>query len=340
MTKPKAVVLGAGAWGTTFSQILSDAGLDVTVWARNQVLADFINDGENPRYLPGIRLPKNVCATTSIAEGMETDPRLVVVAVPSYAVEDVVAQTGVADSNAVVASLVKGIDLSSYRTMAQVIAQAADISEDRVAAVSGPNLSREIAERQPAAAAVASTDFDTAREVAKLCHVPYYRCYVSTDVMGCEIAGATKNVIALAIGAAEGMGLGTNTRATLISRGLAEMTRLGVALGANPSTFSGLAGVGDLIATCSSTLSRNYSLGRHMGQGKTLEEALPLLPGVAEGARSAKPILELANRLDVDMPITRAVVAVLHQGASTVQMGEMLVNRPQKTDGWEIELLD
>ncbi|MSS83715.1 NAD(P)-dependent glycerol-3-phosphate dehydrogenase [Actinomycetaceae bacterium WB03_NA08] len=340
MTSQNVVVLGTGAWGTTFSQVLADAGLSVTMWGRNQAVVEFINEGENPTYLPGIELSEQIRATTDIGEAMATDPVMVVVAVPSYAVAETVSQANLASIDAHIVSLVKGIDLETYHTMVHVIAESAGISEDRIAALSGPNLSREIAQRQPAAAAIASSSFDTAKKVAQLCHTHYFRCYVSTDVIGCEIAGVAKNVIAMAIGAAEGMGLGANTRATLISRGLAEITRLGIAMGAKPGTFSGLAGVGDLIATCSSKLSRNYSLGFHLGQGRTLKDSLSRLPGVAEGARSAKPILQLANSLDVDMPITRGVVAVLHEGATAEQMGEMLLSRPQKTDGWEIELLD
>lgn len=340
MNNETAVVLGTGAWGTTFAQVLADAGHNVVMWGRNEDLVESINEGENPRYLPGIELPSTIRATTDMDQAMATDPTMVVVAVPSYAVAEVVAKSGAGSTDAILVSLVKGIDLSSYQTMAQVVAEAAGVFPDRVVAISGPNLSREIAQRQPAAAAVASTSFDSARMVAQFCRTSYFRFYVSTDIIGCEFAGATKNVIALAIGAAEGMGLGTNTRATLMSRGLAEMTRLGIAVGAKPGTYSGLAGVGDLIATCSSKLSRNYSLGFHIGQGESLREAMSSLPGVAEGARSATPILELATSLDVDMPITRAVVSVLQDGATAEEMGEMLLARPQKTDGWEIELLD
>ena len=175
--------------------------------------------------------------------------------------------------------------------------------------------------------------------IARTCHTSTFRPYVSGDVLGCEIAGAVKNVIAVAIGAAEGMGLGINTRATLITRGLAEMTRLGTTLGASADTFAGLAGIGDLVATCSSKLSRNYSLGVRMGRGASLDEALELSPGVVEGVRSALPILQLARAHDVDMPITESVVRVVHDGDSIEHMGQMLMSRPQKMDGWRIELL-
>ena len=181
--------------------------------------------------------------------------------------------------------------------------------------------------------------YELAKEIARTCHNSYFRPYVSTAVVGTEMAGATKNVIAVAIGAAEGMGLGINTRSTLITRGLAEMTRLGTALGADPATFAGLSGIGDLVATCSSRLSRNFSLGHRLGSGMGLAEALALSPGVVEGVASASPILQVAASVGVDMPITGAVVEVVEGRASIEDMGRMLLARPQKMDGWKIELV-
>ena len=223
--------------------------------------------------------------------------------------------------------------------MGEVIADASGVPEERIAVLSGPNLSREIAEQQPTATVVASTDVELAKEIARACHNSYFRPYVSTDVVGTEMAGATKNVIAVAIGAAEGMGLGINTRSTLITRGLAEMTRLGTALGADPATFAGLSGIGDLVATCSSRLSRNFSLGHRLGSGMSLAEAMALSPGVVEGVASAGPILQVAASVGVDMPITSAVVEVVEGRASIADMGRMLLSRPQKMDGWKIELV-
>lgn len=340
MNDNQAVILGTGAWGTTFAQILADAGKNVTMWGRSADVVEFINSGENSKYLPGIELPGSISATTELNEALETDPALVTLVVPTAAIGEVLEQASLSEIDSLVLSLTKGIEPGTYRTVQQMIVEEGNIPEQRVAVLSGPNLSREIALRQPAAAVVASESFDTAKQIAQWTHNAYFRPYVSTDVIGCEIAGATKNVIALAIGAAEGMGLGANTRATLITRGLAEITRLGIALGAKPKTFAGLAGVGDMIATCSSKLSRNYSLGFRLGQGMEFAEAMALSPGVAEGARSALPILELAQSLEVDMPITAGVVAVLHEGATAEEMGEMLLGRPQKMDGWEVELLD
>ena len=334
-----AAVLGTGAWGTTFAQVLADAGMTVRMWGRNDSVVDFINSHENSPYLPGIHLSDTVSATTDLGEAVR-GAELVAVAVPVSAVRATVAAAApdLADEAALL-SLAKGLELETRRTVHDVIREASGRPSESIAVLSGPNLSREIAEHNPTATVVACEDAELATRIAIACHNPYFRPYVSTDVIGCEIAGATKNVIAVAIGAAEGMGLGTNTRATLITRGLAEMTRLGTTLGAQSETFAGLAGIGDLVATCSSKLSRNYSLGLRMGRGASLDEALHLSPGVAEGARSAVPILQVAREHGVDMPITEAVVRVVHEGATIDEMGEMLLSRPQKMDGWRIELL-
>lgn len=335
----RAAVLGTGAWGTTFAQILADAGLKVTMWGRKDTTVDFINSGENATYLPGIELSDQISASTLI-EDVVTGAQLIVVAVPVAGVRSTleVARPCLSDDVAIV-SLAKGLELVSHLRVDQIIEQASGLGQDRIAVISGPNLSREIAEHQPTATVVASTNQQLAIDIAKACHTSYFRPYVSTDVIGCEIAGATKNVIAVAIGAAEGMGLGLNTRATLITRGLAEMTRLGQALGGDPATFAGLAGIGDLMATCSSRLSRNFSLGHRMGAGLSLDKALALSPGVVEGVRSAEPILAVADSLGIDMPISAAVLAVVSGDATIEQMGQMLLARPQKMDGWEISLL-
>lgn len=335
----RAAVLGTGAWGTTFAQILADAGLKVTMWGRKDTTVDFINSGENATYLPGIELSDQISASTLI-EDVVTGAQLIVVAVPVAGVRSTLeaARPCLSDDVAIV-SLAKGLELVSHLRVDQIIEQASGLGQDRIAVISGPNLSREIAEHQPTATVVASTNQQLAIDIAKACHTSYFRPYVSTDVIGCEIAGATKNVIAVAIGAAEGMGLGLNTRATLMTRGLAEMTRLGQALGGDPATFAGLTGIGDLMATCSSRLSRNFSLGHRMGTGLSLDEALALSPGVVEGVRSAEPILAIADSLGIDMPISAAVLAVVSGDATIEQMGQMLLSRPQKMDGWEISLL-
>ena len=306
MSMTTAAVLGTGAWGTTFAQVLADAGVDVTMWGRNADTISFINGGENPTYLPGIELSERINATTDIAEAV-AGRELVVVAVPVKAVRATLepARASFVPDVALL-SLAKGLELGTLKRVDEIIADASGVPHSRIAVLSGPNLSREIAERQPTAT---------------------------------EMAGATKNVIAVAIGAAEGMGLGINTRSTLITRGLAEMTRLGTALGADPATFAGLSGIGDLVATCSSRLSRNFSLGHRLGSGMSLDEAMALSPGVVEGVASAGPILQVAASVGVDMPITSAVVEVVEGRATIADMGRMLLARPQKMDGWKIELV-
>lgn len=337
--KNKVAVVGGGSWGTTFAQILADSGHEVCVWARREIIVEMINGHENSTYLPGVTLADSITATTDLKEAVE-GADLVVVAVPTAVLASTISEAVKYAPNAIYAALAKGIEVGSRKTVTEVMAEAGGLPDSQVAVISGPNLSMEIAMQQPAASVVASKDLETAKQIARACHNSYFRPYVSTDLVGVEIAGATKNVLALAIGAAEGMGFGANTRATLITRGLAEMTRLGIALGAKPGTFAGLAGIGDLVATCSSKLSRNYSLGYRLGRGLSLEDALSLSPGVAEGTQTVTPLLQLAYEKGVDMPIARGVYAVISGGATVEQMGEMLLGRPQKMDGWEIELLD
>ena len=289
--------------------------------------------------MPGITLSERIEATTDIARAV-SGKQLVVVAVPVKAVRATLEAARASFApNAALLSLAKGLELGTLKRVDQIIADASGVPGSRIAVLSGPNLSREIAARQPTATVVASSDVELAKEIAKACHNSYFRPYVSSDVVGTEMAGATKNVIAVAIGAAEGMGLGINTRSTLITRGLAEMTRLGTALGADPATFAGLSGIGDLVATCSSRLSRNFSLGHRLGSGMSLAEAMALSPGVVEGVASAAPILQVAASVGVDMPITGAVVEVVEGRASIEDMGRMLLARPQKMDGWKIELV-
>ena len=339
MSMTTAAVLGTGAWGTTFAQVLADAGVEVTMWGRNADTVSFINGRENPSYLPGITLSERISATSDIADAVEGKP-LVVVAVPGKAVRRTLESArDYLAPEVVLLSLAKGLELGTLRRVDEIIADASGVPGRRIAVLSGPNLSREIADRQPTATVVASGDVELAKEIARTCHNPYFRPYVSTDVVGTEMAGATKNVIAVAIGAAEGMGLGLNTRSTLITRGLAEMTRLGTALGADPATFAGLSGIGDLVATCSSRLSRNFSLGHRLGSGMSMAEAMALSPGVVEGVASAGPILQVAASVGVDMPITGAVVEVVEGRATIEDMGRMLLARPQKMDGWKIELV-
>ena len=326
-------VLGSGSWGTAFAMVMADAGQDVTLWARREEVAATINDTRrNADYLPDTELPDNLRATSDVGEALDS-AEIVVLAVPSQSLRDNLGDWGghIPQESAVV-SLMKGIELGTSKRMSEVITDAGDIDPARVVVVSGPNLAKEIAARQPAASVVASTSPRMRARVAEACATPYFRPYLGGDVVGTEIAGATKNVIALACGMASGMGMGDNSLASLITRGLAETARLGTALGADPQTFLGLAGVGDLMATCASPLSRNRTFGYSLGQGKTLEETIAATKQVAEGVKSCKSILELARSVDVDVPIVENVEAVVYEGRSTREVVTALMSRARKLE--------
>lgn len=334
MTRPvKAVVYGTGSWGTAFAMVLADAGCEVTLWGRRKELADAVNTGRtNPDYLPGVELPANIRATTDAAEAAD-GADFTVLAVPSQTLRgNLAAWTPLLAPDTVLVSLMKGIELGTAKRMSEVIAEVADVPAERVAVVTGPNLAREIAARQPAASVVACVDEGVARRLQTACHTPYFRPYTNTDVVGCELGGAVKNVIGLAVGIADGMGLGDNTKGSLITRGLAETTRLGLAMGADPLTFSGLAGLGDLVATCSSPLSRNHTFGTNLGRGMTLEETIAVTKQTAEGVKSCQSVADLAHRHGVDMPITETVVDIVHHGKPTLVALKELMSRSAKPE--------
>jgi glycerol-3-phosphate dehydrogenase (NAD(P)+) len=329
----RAAVLGTGSWGTAFGKVLADAGCDVVLWSRREELAKAVRDThENPDYLPGIALPASLTATSDAAEAV-AGADFVVLAVPSQSLRDNLA--AVADAigdGSLLVSLMKGVELGTTKRMSEVICEVADVPLDRVAVVTGPNLAKEIASGQPAATVVACTDLAAAERLQAASLTAYFRPYTNTDVVGCELGGAVKNVIALAVGMADGMGFGDNTKASLITRGLAETARLGTALGADPLTFSGLAGLGDLVATCMSPLSRNRTFGEKLGRGQTLEEILAQKQQTAEGVKSCRSILALAQKHDVDMPITAHVVALCHEGMTPVEMVKSLMRRDTKSE--------
>ncbi|RFU19481.1 NAD(P)H-dependent glycerol-3-phosphate dehydrogenase [Geodermatophilus marinus] len=329
----RAAVLGAGSWGTTFAKVLADAGSEVVLHARRPELAAAITErGENPDYLPGIRLPGRLRATCDPAEALD-GAEVVVLAVPSQSLRaNLTAWTPLLPPGAVLLSLMKGIELGTTKRMSEVIAEVTGAGPDRVATLSGPNLAREIAEEQPAATVVACADAARAAQVQAACHTPYFRPYTNPDLVGCELGGAVKNVIALASGMAEGLGFGDNTRASLITRGLAETARLGLAMGAELTTFAGLAGLGDLVATCSSPLSRNRTFGERLGRGMSLEEVQATTRQTAEGVKSCRPVLDLARAHGVDMPLTEAVVRVCHDGATAAQMVKEIMSREAKPE--------
>ena len=329
----KVAVFGAGSWGTAFSIVLADAGGDVLIWGRREEVCETINvKHENTDYLPGVELPDVVSASHEPAEVL-AGADVVVLAVPSQSLrENLTAWAPLIAEDAVLVSLIKGIELGSTKRMSEVIAEVTSAHQDRVCVVTGPNLAREIATRQPAASVVACADAVVAERIQRTCHTAAFRPYTNTDVVGCELGGATKNVIALAVGMAAGLGFGDNTQATVITRGLAETSRLGLALGGDPYTFAGLAGLGDLVATCSSPLSRNRTFGEKLGQGLGVDDIVHSTRQVAEGVKSCQSILALARAHDVEMPIVDAVAGVVGGDVSPQEMLFSLISRTAKPE--------
>ncbi|WP_405857932.1 NAD(P)-dependent glycerol-3-phosphate dehydrogenase [Streptomyces sp. NBC_00090] len=329
----KAAVFGNGSWGTAFAMVLADAGCEVSLWGRRAELAKEINATRvNPDYLPGIELPRAITATADPAEAAQ-DADFTVLVVPSQTLRgNLAAWKPLLAPDTVLVSLMKGVELGTAERMSEVVMEVADVPAERVAVLTGPNLALEIAARQPAAAVVACVDESVAQRFQTACMTPYFRPYTNTDVVGCELGGAVKNVIGLAVGIANGMGLGDNSKATLITRGLAETTRLGLAMGADPLTFSGLAGLGDLVATCSSPLSRNNTFGTNLGRGMTLQETIAATKQTAEGVKSCESVLDLARRHGVDMPITETVVSIVHEGKPPVVALKELMSRSAKSE--------
>lgn len=330
----QVAVMGAGSWGTTLAKVFADAGSSVRLWVRRPKLAEAIaTQRRNVDYLPDIELPTTLEPTTDEAYAM-ADADIVVFAVPSQTMRDNLARWEKhLPADATLVSISKGIETETLKRMSEVIAECTGASPDRIAVLSGPNLAREIAEQQAAATVIACPDESRAIAIQQAVSTSYLRPYTNTDVIGCEIGGACKNVIALACGAAAGMGMGTNTMSTLITRGLAEITRLGEALGADPRTFAGLAGLGDLVATCTSDLSRNRTFGVRLGKGGSLEEATAAAQGqVAEGVFSSASVYRLALENGVDMPLTQAVFGVCHKDVQASDMVVALMGRSKKSE--------
>ncbi|MEU0047693.1 NAD(P)H-dependent glycerol-3-phosphate dehydrogenase [Streptomyces werraensis] len=329
----RAAVFSAGSWGTAVGKIMADAGTNVIMHARRGHVADAINaTHRNPGYFPDVELPHTVTATTDPAAALEGADFLVL-SIPAQSLRaSLAAWAPHIGPHTVIVSLMKGIEIGSGLRASQVITEVTGIAADRVAVLSGPNLAREIMGGQPAAATIACPDEDVAHRVQRACHTTYFRPYTSTDVVGCEFGGAVKNVIALAVGIASGMGLGHNAQSMLITRGLAETTRLATALGAHPATLAGLAGLGDLVATCSSPLSRNRTFGTHIGQGLTMAEATAATRQTTEGVKSAKAILALAGSHGVEMPLTEIVSDLLHEKVTLDQAAAALMQRPPKPE--------
>ena len=329
----KVAVFGAGSWGTAFSIVLADAGNDVSLWARREEVAVAVNEKrENAEYLPGVELPPAIQATHDVEKALH-GADVVVLATPSQSLRENLTQWAPhVEPGATFVSLMKGVELGTLERMSQVIAEITSAGPERIAVVSGPNLAKEIARREPAASVVACEDEDVAKMLQARCHSPAFRPYTSVDVLGCELGGAYKNVVALSVGMAVGLGFGDNTTASLITRGLAETARLAMALGANPLTLMGLAGLGDLVATCSSPLSRNRTFGEKLGQGMTTAEIYASTRQVAEGAKSCSSLLALAQRTGVDAPIAHYVDALVDGRMTAEQMMDAFIARDTKAE--------
>ena len=305
-------MLGTGSWGTTFGKILADGGAHVTMWARRPELArEITKNHRNSDYLPGVTLPAGMTATADLRDAL-ADAQQVYIAVPSQSLRDTLTEVRPhMPSNAIVISLMKGVEKGSGLRMSQVIEQSLGLDPALIAVASGPNLALEIAKEQPTAAVISSASLETAQAVALRARNRYFRSFVNTDVIGTEFGGVLKNLIAVAIGIVDGVSYGENTKASIITRGLVEMTDFAVAQGAQPETLSGLAGLGDLIATCQSPLSRNNTAGRLLGQGYSYQAVVKQMQQTAEGLASVAPVLELARSIGVEMPIVEQVKQVL-----------------------------
>jgi glycerol-3-phosphate dehydrogenase (NAD(P)+) len=331
----KVAVIGAGSWGTTVAAVAASSTPTV-LWARRPALAQCLEqDHENPDYLPGVDLPDTLRATASLEEAV-TGSALVIMAVPSHGFRAVLSElAGSLPAGTPVLSLAKGLEQGTHLRMTEVIAQV--VPGHPAGVLTGPNLAREIAAGQPAATVVAMADESLARSIQEVLRTTTFRVYTNPDVVGCEMAGATKNVLAIAAGILQGLGLGDSSLAALITRGLAELGRLGVALGGERITIAGLAGVGDLVATCTSSLSRNRMVGEQLGRGRSLEEIMAEMRMVAEGVKTARPLLELAAAHGVEMPIGEQVAAVLEGATSPGEAILTLMSRSAKPefDGFE-----
>ena len=325
-------ILGAGSWGTALAFLLGKKGEDVLIWARRKEIADWINDrNENRFYLPGILLPPNIRATIEIEEAVEGKD-VIVLAVPSFAMREVVERLSQCDiGSAIVVSAAKGLEEESGKRMSEVILEIMPSLKERLLVLSGPNLAGEIVREIPTTSVVAGEE-SLSSFVQELFATHYFRVYRNEDIIGVELGGALKNIIAIGAGINDGLGFGDNTKSALMTRGLAEMIRLGLRLGASLQTFFGLAGLGDLVATCASPLSRNRRLGELIAKGRSLEEAKREIGQVAEGEPTTRAAYNLAMSLGVEMPITCEVYNVLFKGKDPRQAVIDLMTRPLKAE--------
>lgn len=334
----KAVVLGSGSWGTTFGKVLADGGADAMIWARRREVAKEISEARrNTQYLPGITLPDTLKASSDIAEVLDGAEQIYL-GVPSQQLRSLL--ESISDklpSGVPVVSLMKGVESSTMMRMSQVIAEAGRVDPAFVAAASGPNLALEIAREDPTAVVVASESEETAMQVARLARTDYFTTFINTDIVGTEYGGVLKNLVALAIGIVDGVGFGENTKASILTRGLAEVTDFAVAYGAERTTMHGLAGLGDLIATCNSPLSRNFTAGRLLGMGYSKDDVIARMQQVAEGLSSVEPVWQLAKQGDVMMPILKQVRRVLQGRMRPADIAPHLTSRDDEPQGETFE---
>ena len=326
----RVAVLGAGSWGTALAKLVADKGVPTTLWARRAEQADAIaRERENAAYLPGATLPDTLRATASLAEAM-ADATVVLSVVPTHGLRAVWKQAAeLLAPDVPVVSATKGIENDSLKLVTEILEDLLpEANHGRLLALGGPSFAREVARGVPTAVTLAGRDLETVQRVQRLLTTDRFRAYATEDVVGVELGGALKNVVAIAAGAADGLGLGHNARAGLITRGLAEIRRLAVKMGAHPLTLSGLAGMGDLVLTCTGDLSRNRSVGVQLGRGRSLDEILDGMTMVAEGVRTAASAYALARREGVEMPITEEVYRVLYEGRSPVDALDALMRRP------------
>ena len=331
----RATVVGAGAWGTALAMLLAEKGHPVRLWSYEEEVADAIRERHENPYLPDVALPESILPETDLAAAV-SDAQLVVSVSPSQFVRSVMeASAPSIPGDALLVSASKGVELGTLLRMDEVFAEVVPESAmERFCVLSGPSFAREVAARTPTAVVVASRDQRAAELAQASFQTPWFRVYTNLDVTGVELGGALKNVIALAAGVTAGLGYGHNTTAALITRGLAEMNRLGVAMGAKSTTFYGLAGLGDLVLTCTGSLSRNRTVGYRLGRGESLDEILSDMTAVAEGVKTAEAVRALAIRHDVEMPITEQVYAIVHEGVSPADAVRTLMLRDPKREDW------
>ncbi|GIO83565.1 glycerol-3-phosphate dehydrogenase [NAD(P)+] [Paenibacillus faecis] len=329
----KAAVLVAGSWGTALASVLADKKMDVMVWTRNAAQRDEINDlHRNERFLPGVELPPHLRATTDMKEAVE-GARAVVIVAPSSAVREVARSLKPHwTEDMLIVHATKGFETESLKRISTVIAEELGCEEGRIVVLSGPSHAEEVVKRCPTTVVVASLDESQASAAQDLFMNSYFRVYTNRDLVGVELAGALKNIIALGAGMSDGLGYGDNAKAALLTRGLAEITRIGVEMGANPLTFAGLAGIGDLVVTATSRHSRNWRAGYLLGEGKSLEEVLGSMGMVVEGIRTTKAAHTISEKYQVQMPIAKQLFHVLFEGMDPRTAVEALMGRDRKTE--------